>query len=992
MVIVSGPAGSGKSAISKDVVSLFSSDHFVFGFRVEEFAQPHIDATLHTGQIPTRSVTLAAILAAQGRKLVLIESVERLLEKTTRDSFSDLMAMVAADRSLCILLTCRDYSIEQVRVSFLQPASISHTVVSVPPLDDIELKEVEVALPTLAIPLKNPALRNILRNPYFLDKAVEISWSMERSIPECEREFRALFWRQIIRADQNAPAGMARRREEMFQEIAVRRARALTAFVLCNDLDPSVIKVLRNDSLIILSTENPLLVATAHDVLEDWSILHWLEEQHLTAEGSFRDLSSTIGAHPAIRRAYRKWLAELVDLGPSAADRLFIAAISATGTSAQFRDDSIVSLLKAPSSSDFLARHEALLLGKEMAILKRIIHLLRVACVKMADWMKGHQSHGSISNVPDGPAWATILRLVFKSISNFTSRDRPLLLCLIEDACRSVSWWAPEIDGAEFVIGIGHWLLPGYDHYRSDDSRKRVLQVIAKIPKADPVRFEHVLRGEKKEERQRNRITDDFREIIFCGFDGMAAARDFPALIVSVAKEFLLVSEAELRRNHHSRDSLDLGIYFGIREDLRHDFFPASAFRGPWFHLLRYHPRIGLDFFVYIFNYSVDWYVHPRAHDPLEPAWEIELTFADGTKRKQWGNPRFWNLYRGTSVGPYVLQSLLMALENWLLEFASNNPDHLDAILLDILRRSESAMLTAGVHSPGGVESSDPVEPGDPAGCPDARGWRFSSGDGREFPASWGQNRSVGGPAHLGRQSRISPAHSLPRAWRRLAYGRPVLDDEQFHLLSPGEKLVAAFPWQIPGDGGSRLSGWASRGPLGSGMGGLLQAGNPGSTEGSRLPGPLYPPHGDLRSLDSQPTRRPSHIRIPGSPSRETTHDDPARYGIPAAVSAARSSARLPSSATLGIASSLITCRPAAASVNPVAEGRPIASGNSNTNAAPDRLSGLRKSPHASGRSHLSLASPAEGQSSGRLNGIGQNRLRTLRHRTNKGFSPLPLG
>ena len=222
VVLVSGPAGSGKSAIGKDVVSLLSQDHFVFGFRAEEFAQAHIDATLHAGQIPTNAKKLTAILAAQGRKIVLIESVERLLEKTTRDAFSDLMTLAAKDRGLYIVLTCRDYSVEQVQASFLQPAAINPAVVSVPLLDDAELAEVEAALPALAYPLRSPALRDILRNPYFLDKALEISWSADRPVPESEREFRALFWRQIVRADQMTPAGMTRRREEVFQEIAVR--------------------------------------------------------------------------------------------------------------------------------------------------------------------------------------------------------------------------------------------------------------------------------------------------------------------------------------------------------------------------------------------------------------------------------------------------------------------------------------------------------------------------------------------------------------------------------------------------------------------------------------------------------------------------------------------------------------------------------------------------------------------------------------------------
>mgnify|MGYP000343437804 CR=1 FL=1 len=710
VVLVSGPAGSGKSAIGKDAVSLLAQDHFTFGFRAEEFAQPHFDATLHAGQIPASGTTLGAILAAQSRKVVLVESIERLLEKTTRDAFSDLMTLTAADGNMCVVLTCRDYSIDQVRASFLQPAGIKHAVVAVPPLEDAELTEVEAALPVLAHPLKNPALRGILRTPYFLDKALEIPWSVEPSVPESEREFRALFWRQIVRADHRSPAGMARRREEVFQEIAVRRARALSAYALCNDLDPAVIAALRQDSLISSPDENPLLAATAHDVLEDWAILQWLEEQHLTGDGSFKDLSTTIGAHPAVRRSYRKWVAELVERDPAAADRLFRAAISETEISAQFRDDTFVSLLKAPLSPEFLTRHEAQLLANDRALLRRVVQLLRVACVTTPRWLPGMASHGSIFNVPDGPAWATVLRLVHRNIDSFTPQERPLLLGLIEDAVRNVSWWAPELDGAEFVAGIGHRLLAGFDNYTSDKPRNRVLKVIAKIPQADSDRFETVLRGTVKEDQRRDRVAEDFREIIFSGLDGMPAARDLPDVVASVATDYLLASEECLRWDPYSRSSLDLETHFGIKEGVRSDFFPASAYRGPWIPLLRYHPRKGLDFFINVFNHSADWYAHPRVHDPLEPAWEIHLTFADGTARKQWGNPRLWNLYRGTSVGPYVLQSLLMALEEWLLEFADKHPQQLDAVLVDILRRSESAALAAAVA---GVTTAHPHASGE---------------------------------------------------------------------------------------------------------------------------------------------------------------------------------------------------------------------------------------------------------------------------------------
>ena len=97
VVLLSGPAGIGKSAIGKEVVTILSRDHFSFAFRAEEFAQPHFDATLTLGNIPGRAATLGSVLAAQERKILVVESVERLLEKSTRDAFADLLTIAADD-------------------------------------------------------------------------------------------------------------------------------------------------------------------------------------------------------------------------------------------------------------------------------------------------------------------------------------------------------------------------------------------------------------------------------------------------------------------------------------------------------------------------------------------------------------------------------------------------------------------------------------------------------------------------------------------------------------------------------------------------------------------------------------------------------------------------------------------------------------------------------------------------------------------------------
>jgi len=470
----------------------------------------------------------------------------------------------------------------------------------------------------------------------------------------------------------------------------------LSVYVNCKNLDPAVRTVLRADSLVIISEQNSNLVAPAHDVLEDWAILRWIEEQHLTGGTSLGGLFEAIGQYPALRRGYRKWVAELIEYDPTSADSLFKSAVTDTAVPASFRDDTLVSLLRAKSSPLFLEQHTVELLSNNCELLRRVIHLLRVACVKTPAWLEGK---GALFNVPDGPAWAAVLRLVFTNLKTFGKEDSLLLLGLIEDWARGVSAWDPYPEGAEFAAGIAYSLLPGFNHYSSEEEQKRLLQVISKTPKADPKRFEVLLRGGKVGSERRNRISENLQELIFEGWEGMPTARDLPDLLVSTLRQDILCSESDLRSDFGYAHSLELETLFGLKEGLRHGYFPASAYRTPIIHLLRHHPLAALSFLVAVFNHSADWYAHPRVADRVEPPFEIELKFEDGSTLKQWCNGRLWAWYRGISVGPYVLQSYLMALERWLLELAKSQPGALDAVLLSILKPSQSAALTAVVAS-----------------------------------------------------------------------------------------------------------------------------------------------------------------------------------------------------------------------------------------------------------------------------------------------------
>jgi hypothetical protein len=199
VVVVSGPAGHGKSVLGNHAVEILHRDPSSIAFRAEEFATSHLDGTLHRAQVGVGAERLLALLAGQGRKLLMVESVERLLEASVRDAFSDLLALAKHDQSWRIILTCRDYSIDVVRSSFLEHAGLPHAVVSIPQLTDGELNQAVDAFPKLRRPATNAMLRRLFHSPYLLDKAARMQWPEDQPLPQDERSSRRKVWRELVR-------------------------------------------------------------------------------------------------------------------------------------------------------------------------------------------------------------------------------------------------------------------------------------------------------------------------------------------------------------------------------------------------------------------------------------------------------------------------------------------------------------------------------------------------------------------------------------------------------------------------------------------------------------------------------------------------------------------------------------------------------------------------------------------------------------------------
>ena len=350
VVVVSGAAGSGKSAVAKQLLDRIELERPVFAFQAVEFATPHINDTLSKTQTRINATALFALLAAHDRTTILVEGAERLLEHSVRDAFSHLLQMAVQNRALRLVITCRDYALDTVRSALLEPLGLAHGVVEVGPLSEEELGDVAAHLPALAIPLAEPRMRAFLRTPYLLDMATRIQWSAE-SLPENVHAFRQRFWREVVRDEAHRAAGMPLRREAAFIRVATKRATELRPYVQVDIDDAEALEALYDASLLARSPERDNQYAPAHDVLEDWAIMQWLDGVASTADDELSALAIAVAGLPAIRRALRRWLGERFELDPDSAQELVLTAATRRDLSQYFRDDLIVAALLSQSAA-----------------------------------------------------------------------------------------------------------------------------------------------------------------------------------------------------------------------------------------------------------------------------------------------------------------------------------------------------------------------------------------------------------------------------------------------------------------------------------------------------------------------------------------------------------------------------------------------------------------------------------------------------------------
>ena len=675
LTIITGNPGVGKSVIVKDLFEKDFSESSVFVFRADQFNEPHLANVFSKIGIHESIEDIISCLSLLPEKIIMIDSLEKLLEGDPENAFKQLLYLLSVYPDIKIVTTSRKYAVDLIIHKF-GIENILYNKIEIPELTEEEQAILSKAFPQLLPLLINPKIKLLLRSPKYLDfsiKSLRIDSEDLSSISLSD--FKRKLWNDIIEDSTTRQKGLARKRNNAFLNIAIKRAKKMQLFVEPDDNQEEAIDALVKDEVII-QQEGDYKFSPSHDILEDWALIRYIESKYEDSSIP-KKLFESLGNEPAIRRAFRLWIEDNLIEDYQKISDLISSTLSNNSIEKYWSDEVIVAIFKSADCATFFNTLQVKLLEDNGKLLNRCLHILRTAC---------KESISTTILIPQGSGWREMLVFLKLHINRLDKYRLSIANFLLDWEYRLL--FLSTID--EFEIDSAKSLTIYYlDQIESEDAfwlnetnlekGKELISLLYNLANISKTEISNLT--ERAFSVQHDKINwrlgsfyENVIEKLLSGIYSRKIVKELPELIVKTAwREWKLkIPEKSIGADesyfYHRNGVLDTEDCWGI-EDKR-SFFPSGVYNTPIYNLLFHHPFIGLKFITEFINYSIEFYVNAKCNYKHEIV-EIEINLNDGTTRKEWGSWELWAAYRGISVTHYALESILMSLEKYLLEIAA---------------------------------------------------------------------------------------------------------------------------------------------------------------------------------------------------------------------------------------------------------------------------------------------------------------------------------
>ena len=108
-MLINGARGLGKSALAKEFAEKMGQEYQVFCLRAEDLDESHLDKVFVSLGIKSTLKELSAHFAMIPKKVLILESLEKILELNQRGAFTDLLNFFKQGSGWTVIATGRDY-------------------------------------------------------------------------------------------------------------------------------------------------------------------------------------------------------------------------------------------------------------------------------------------------------------------------------------------------------------------------------------------------------------------------------------------------------------------------------------------------------------------------------------------------------------------------------------------------------------------------------------------------------------------------------------------------------------------------------------------------------------------------------------------------------------------------------------------------------------------------------------------------------------------
>jgi hypothetical protein len=479
---------------------------------------------------------------------------------------------------------------------------------------------------------------------------------------------------------------------------------------------------------VVISSIDGKEYAPAHDVLEDWALVKFVDAHFRTSDTSELFFPG-LGQKPSMRRAYRLWVQAALQSEQAQKLDFIFRQLFNEQIDSYWRDESLIAILYSAYCPVFFQQYRAELVKDNYQFLFRLIQLMRTACRENLGGLY------SKKYLPRGYGWGPVFELLYAELSRIDKSHYDLIYQLISDWSLIVHD-QDDIPQRARTAGLlllrllrTHISLDGYRNKEADAAVELLCLFTGGIQEeltailSEPVENANSTVAEDYDIDDEDDDEPDVysaklrKKIIKVALSGIPAAqlcKYLPKQVIKLCDEYWLLKSCKVHYPENDQQRMLFGITrmssrtmeqeenYGLRSEHHRDYSPASSYQTPILWLLRYHLDKALPFLTELVNWCTENYVlsDKGKNDQLST---FVLTLNDGTRIEQHGSQSLWELFRAKgNVAPYLLQSILMALEKYLLEIAEEGIQNAEKIqgLLDYLyRNSHSAATTAVIAS-----------------------------------------------------------------------------------------------------------------------------------------------------------------------------------------------------------------------------------------------------------------------------------------------------